>query len=88
MLFAIITLVKIVWNNLMSTKTCQYCGGQLASPTHNNCQWCNVMIADANCNGVYDRVMQVAESMRTRNDLKFEDRRAEIQSAYDTAMQK
>ena len=72
----------------MTVKTCQYCGGQLASPAHNNCQWCNVMIADANCNGVYERVMQVAESMRERVELGFENRRAEIQAAYDAAMQK
>jgi hypothetical protein len=70
----------------MSSNVCQYCGGGLAAPSHKNCQWCNVIIGEANCNGVYEIVMQAAESVKGQVDLAVENRRAEIQTAYDAAI--
>ena len=67
-------------------KTCIYCGGPLADASHSKCQWCNVMIAQANCDGVYDRVIEVGEAMQTRDDLSVHARRAEIQNAYDSLL--
>ena len=70
----------------MSEKTCMLCGGPLADPNHSKCQWCNVIVAQANCDGVYDRVIEVGEAMGARRDLTVDDRRAEIQTAYDVAV--
>lgn len=65
---------------------CMYCGGPLEAPHHSKCQWCNVMIAQANCDGVYDRVIEIGEAMKTRLDLNMDARRAQIQQAYDVAV--
>ena len=70
----------------MSDKACMYCGSPVAEAHHSKCQWCNVMIAQANCDGVYDRVSEVGGAMQTRIDLSTDDRRAQIQKAYDSAI--
>jgi hypothetical protein len=73
---------------MVASKGCQYCGGELAHPNHKNCQWCNIIIGEANCNGVYEVVIQAAQSVMGRVDLDTAARRAEIQAVYDQAMKK
>ncbi|RMF81986.1 MAG: hypothetical protein D6737_03345 [Chloroflexi bacterium] len=68
--------------------TCQYCGGEIENPQHKSCQWCNEMIQQANCDGVFSRVYDVAMSVSRRDDLLPDARRAEMQAAYDRAMNK
>jgi hypothetical protein len=63
-----------------------YCGGSVAEPHHSKCQWCSVIIAQANCDGVYDRVIEIGEVMQARLDLSVDARRAQIQTAYDVAV--
>lgn len=72
----------------MANKGCQYCGGELAHPDHKSCQWCNVLIGEANCNGVYEVVMQAAQAAAGRTDLDTAARRAEIQAVYDRALKR
>lgn len=69
-------------------RTCQYCGGATAHPSHNNCQWCNVIIGEANCNGIYEVVIEAANTIKEQAALETDARRAHIQAAYDVAMSK
>lgn len=64
---------------------CQYCGNPVAAPTHKTCQACNVVIAQANCDGVIKQVMDTAEAMKTRDDLSPQERLVTIQDAYEKA---
>ena len=67
---------------------CQYCGGEIEAAGHKSCQFCNELIQQANCDGVFSRVYDAAMSVSRNAELTVDVRRAEMQAAYDRAMNK
>lgn len=61
---------------------CQYCGDELEDPTKKACSWCNAIIQEANCHGIY--LIDTAVAVSRRDDLTSPDeRRAAIQAKFD-----
>lgn len=60
--------------------TCQYCHTEI-SADRKSCEWCSRILQEANCNGLY--IVDTATAMSRRDDLSPDQRRAEIQAAYD-----
>lgn len=67
----------------MMANTCQYCATEIDNGS--TCGWCNEIIQDANCNGIY--LADAARAVSKRDDLSTpEERRTEIQAKYDLYM--
>jgi hypothetical protein len=66
----------------MSTAACRYCGAELQDASKTSCDWCNQIIQEANCHGIY--LADAANAVSKRDDLVSpEARRAEIQATFD-----
>jgi len=62
--------------------TCKYCGIELEDGTKTSCEWCNRIIQEANCEGIY--LADAATAVSKRADLTTPDeRRAAIQEKYN-----
>lgn len=66
----------------MADSTCTYCGESLSNSSNTGCDWCNKIIQEANCEGIY--LVDAAVAVRKRDDLNTPDeRRAAIQATFD-----
>jgi hypothetical protein len=66
----------------MSASVCRYCHEELEQSSRTSCDWCNQIIQEANCHGIY--LADVAETVSRRDDLTTpQARRAEIQAKFD-----
>ena len=57
------------------TSTCQYCASELEDTSKSTCDWCNTIIQEANCQGIY--LADAAKAVAKRDDLTSPDTRRE-----------